>query len=38
MARKSLVAEVADALLDRIGSGDLGVGAALPSEAEIGET
>lgn len=38
MARKSLVAEVADALLDRIVSGDLEVGAALPSEAEIGET
>lgn len=37
MARKSLVSEVADALLDRIVDGDLDVGAALPSEAEIGE-
>ncbi len=38
MARKSLVSVVADALLDRIITGDLDVGAALPSEAEIGET
>lgn len=38
MARKSLVSEVADALLDRIVAGDLDVGAALPSEAEIGDT
>lgn len=37
MARKSLVSEVSDALLDRIISGDLAVGDALPSEAEIGE-
>jgi len=38
MPRRSLVSEVADALLDRIVDGDLDVGAALPSEAEIGET
>jgi DNA-binding FadR family transcriptional regulator len=38
MARKSLVSVVADALLDRIISGDPDVGGALPSEAEIGET
>ncbi|ALJ19873.1 FadR/GntR family transcriptional regulator [Microbacterium sp. No. 7] len=37
MARKSLVNVVADALLDRIVAGELDVGAALPSEAEIGE-
>lgn len=37
MVRKSLVSIVADALLDRIIAGDLDVGAALPSEAEIGE-
>lgn len=37
MARKSLVSIVADALLDRIIGGDLDVGDALPSEAEIGE-
>lgn len=37
MPRKSLVLVVADALLDRIVSGDLDVGAPLPSEAEIGE-
>lgn len=37
MPRKSLVSVVADALLDRIVSGDLDVGDALPSEAEIGE-
>jgi DNA-binding FadR family transcriptional regulator len=37
MARKSLVSVVADALLDRIIAGDLQVGDALPSEAEIGE-
>lgn len=37
MARKSLVSVVADALLDRIVSGDVAVGQALPSEAEIGE-
>lgn len=38
MPRRSLVSEVADALLDRIVEGDLDVGAPLPSEAEIGET
>lgn len=38
MARKSLVSVVSDALLERIIAGDLDVGAALPSEAEIGET
>ena len=38
MARKSLVSEVSEALLDRIVAGDLDVGMALPSEAEIGET
>lgn len=37
MPRKSLVSVVADALLDRIISGDLDVGDSLPSEAEIGE-
>jgi DNA-binding FadR family transcriptional regulator len=37
MARKSLVSVVADALLERIISGDPDVGEALPSEAEIGE-
>lgn len=38
MARKSLVSVVADALLERIISGELDAGAALPSESEIGET
>lgn len=38
MPRKSLVTEVADALLDRIIGGDLEAGSALPSEAEIGAT
>lgn len=37
MARKSLVNVVADALLDRIVAGELDVGDALPSEAELGE-
>lgn len=37
MARKSLVFVVADALLDRVIQGDLHIGTALPSEAEIGE-
>jgi DNA-binding FadR family transcriptional regulator len=37
MPRKSLVSVVADELLDRIISGALDVGDALPSEAEIGE-
>ncbi len=38
MVRKSLVSVVADALLDRIVAGDLAIGDALPSEAEIGES
>ncbi len=37
MARKSLVNVVADGLLDRIVSGELAIGEALPTEAEIGE-
>lgn len=37
MARKSLVSTVADALLDRIVSGELAPGDALPSEAELCE-
>ncbi|WP_396668047.1 FadR/GntR family transcriptional regulator [Microbacterium sp. R86528] len=37
MARKSLVSVVADALLDDIVTGAIGISAALPSEAEIGE-
>ncbi|MBH0131208.1 FadR/GntR family transcriptional regulator [Salinibacterium sp. NK8237] len=38
MARKSLVSVVADALLDQIVSGEIAVDAALPTEAEIGQT
>lgn len=38
MPRKSLVFVVADSLLDQIVDGDLDVGSALPSEAEIGAT
>lgn len=37
MARKSLVAVVADDLLDRIVRGSIAIDAGLPSEAEIGE-
>lgn len=37
MARKSLVAVVADDLLDRIVRGSIGIDEGLPSEAEIGD-
>lgn len=37
MARKSLVAVVADDLLDRIVRGTIGIDEGLPSEAEVGE-
>ncbi|MBC7589755.1 MAG: FadR family transcriptional regulator [Salinibacterium sp.] len=38
MARKSLVSVVSDALLDQIVSGEIATNAALPTEAELGQT
>ncbi|MDJ0334442.1 MAG: FadR/GntR family transcriptional regulator [Rhodoglobus sp.] len=38
MARKSLVSVVSDAVLDQIVSGEIAVDAALPTEAELGQT